>query len=337
MSLPKVTFGFVNCNRLYYLKSCLESLLYCTEDYPNKEIIIIDNASVEDGTEEYLKEKEEQGLKVIRKKFRDPSNEFAKGLNTIVRESTGDFIFPLQGDMQFIVKGGWLQEFVKFYQENNKHVGFIMLDAQRKIRNATESFTKPVGNEFKFVYSLSRNPINGAADVMYSREIIDLIYPWNEKNKNHEGGNDSETAMLEKINSYITDNNMQVLCTIPMFPVSIGIFTDAGGTNARVRDNKRYGDYWQPKEDFKYYEIYEYNDCLKRFDDEKPLGIEDVAIPIGWKKPVDINGNWLKNPINPNTAGPNDYVVLCNKENKLVENNEQIITEVGYMSDWLES
>jgi len=332
MGLPKVTFGIVNCNRLYYLKSCLESLLYCTEDYPNKEIIIVDNASVEDGTEEYLKEKEAQGLKVIRKEFRDPSNEFAKGLNTIVRESTGDFIFPLQGDMQFIVKGGWLREFVNFYQKNKKYVGFIMLDAQRKIRNATESFTTPVGDEFKFVYSMSRNPINGAADVMYSREIIDLIYPWNEKNKNHEGGNDSETAMLEKINKYVEDNDMQIMCTLPMFPVSVGIFTDAGGTNARV-----YGDYWSPKEDFRYYEIYDYDDCLKRFNDKKPLGIEDVAMPIGWDKPVDTNGNWLKNPINPSTAGTNEYVILYNEESKNIEDNVLISANDSYISEWLES
>ena len=35
--LPKVSFGLVNCNRLFYLKSCLESLIYCTEDYANKD------------------------------------------------------------------------------------------------------------------------------------------------------------------------------------------------------------------------------------------------------------------------------------------------------------
>ena len=113
-SLPKVTFGIVNCNRLFYLKSCVESLLHCTEDYGNKELIIIDNASIEEGTEKYLDEKEKQGHKVFRTTSRDPSNEYAKGLNTIVRESTGDFICLLEGDMQFIVKGGWLKDYVTF-------------------------------------------------------------------------------------------------------------------------------------------------------------------------------------------------------------------------------
>ena len=54
--LPKVSFGLVNCNRLFYLRSCLESLIHCTQDYPNKEIIVVDNASVESGTDEYLKQ-----------------------------------------------------------------------------------------------------------------------------------------------------------------------------------------------------------------------------------------------------------------------------------------
>ena len=57
---PKVSFGFINCNRLHYLKSCLESFLRCTEDYPNKEIIVVDNASTEEGTDEYIEELKEK-------------------------------------------------------------------------------------------------------------------------------------------------------------------------------------------------------------------------------------------------------------------------------------
>ena len=95
MSLPRVTFGIVNCNRLFYLKSCLESLIHCTEDYKNKEIILVDNASIEEGTKEYLQKKEEQGVRVFRQEKRDPANEFAKALNIIVRETTGDYICPV--------------------------------------------------------------------------------------------------------------------------------------------------------------------------------------------------------------------------------------------------
>ena len=37
---PLVSVGIVNCNRLHYLRSCLESFLECTEDYTNKEVIV---------------------------------------------------------------------------------------------------------------------------------------------------------------------------------------------------------------------------------------------------------------------------------------------------------
>ena len=94
-----VTFGIVNCNRLYYLKSCLESLIYCTSDFDSKEIIVVDNASSEAGTEEYLLEKESEGIRVIRQESRDPSNEFAKALNIICKEANGDFI-SIQKDLQ---------------------------------------------------------------------------------------------------------------------------------------------------------------------------------------------------------------------------------------------
>ena len=79
---PLVTVGVVNCNRLHYLRSCLESFLECTQDYENKEIVVVDNASTEEGTEEYLTDLEQRGCRVIRMTARDPSNEFARGLNT---------------------------------------------------------------------------------------------------------------------------------------------------------------------------------------------------------------------------------------------------------------
>ena len=92
MSEPKVTFGFVNCNRLHYLRSCVESLLICTEDYSNKEIIIVDNASKEEGTEEYLNDLRDRGFKVFVQEERDPSNEYAKALNIIAENATGKYV-----------------------------------------------------------------------------------------------------------------------------------------------------------------------------------------------------------------------------------------------------
>jgi len=311
--LPKVSFGLVNCNRLFYLRSCLESLIHCTQDYPNKEIIVVDNASVESGTDEYLKQIKDRGILVHKEEFRDPSNEFAKGLNTICEKTTGDFVVPLQSDMQFFIKDGWLKNYVEFFQKNSNQIGCISFDAQRTIRLNEGNYLFPQSQtDFRFVYSRSYSPIHGAADVMYSREMVDKMYPWNIKNSNHEGGEDSETKMLEKIDKILGSKKDHVYLTMPVFPVAAAIYTDPRGTNARVRGDKRYGKYWPPKEDnFRYYKIWDYQEALEFCSDRDiPFGIEFTANPVGWKKPLDDNGNWLKNPIRPENCSESDYETI---------------------------
>ena len=319
MNLPKITFGIVNCNRLYYLKACLESLLISTSDYYNKEIIIIDNASIEEGTSEYLLEKENKIITVIRQKERDPENEFAIALNKIVELSTGDLVCPLQGDMQFIANSGWLYEYAKIYKEFGDYIGSIALDAQRKVRiNDHIPFglfeESHLERPYRFYIDVKRNPVCGAGDVFYTKELINKIYPWNVKNKNHEGGQDSETEMLSKVKAMLEKGELGPrLFLTPQIPVSIAIYTDSRGTNARVRRNKRYGDYWPGNDNFLYYKMHEFEDIIRMRDlnDGLPVPIEIIAESLTENNlPIDSNGNWMKNPIRPELALPSDYEIL---------------------------
>ena len=342
-NLPKVSFGIVNCNRLFYLKSCLESLLDCVSDYPNKEIIIIDNASSEEGTEEYLIKKEHQGIKVIRQKNRDPANEYARGLNTIVRESTGDYIVLLQGDMQFTVRGEWLYRYVELYHGNEKNIGCIAFDAQRSITHASHRFSPPINlNEFSFVIDFDRAPSSGAGDVMYSRYILNKFGPWSENNESHDVSGDSETKMLKRIKEICSNTENPMGTVLPIYPVSVAIYTDSRGTNARVRGNKRYGDYWEAKKNNCYYEILDYSTLLKdkKFEGRIPVEIEKAAIPIGWSAPIDKEGVWKKNPIDPVTALKSDYVVLENtfkfSQNSFMDHTSPMVEDPDYLSEWLE-
>jgi len=260
-------------------------------------------------------EKEKQGITVIRQRKRDPSNEFAKALNIICRKATGDFICPLQGDVQFVLKGGWLKETLEFYSDNLNRVGYIVLDAQRRIRNEMGEFSSPIGKgDFKFVLSYSKYPIGGGGDVIYSKRVIDMIYPWNENNLSHEGGHDSETAMLQKIQTLMMkDPGINYVCAQPIIPVSIAIQTDPRGTNARVRGNRRYGLYWpaKDKKEFRYYKMHNYDTIMKKYIScTSPMGIEDIVMTHKWPAPLDENGAWLKNPINPETATEKDYVEI---------------------------
>ena len=352
-TLPLVTVGIVNCNRLFYLRSCLESFLECTSDYPNKEIIIVDNASVEEGTEEYLKEKEQQGVKVFRQLKRDPNNEFARGLNLIHKESQGNYVIMLQGDMQFVLRGGWLERYVNFYQNYEEVIGCIGFDAQRTITNQSHTYSERIGvmedgtcspglSGFGFVADGHRPPAGGAADSMYSKKVLDMIAPWSEDNTNHEIAGDSETKMLQNISSITKAHQFKWMTFLPVYPPSVMIYTDKRGTNARVRNNKRYGDYWMPKKGCEYYEIkdFEIEMSNHRFKSSTPIGIEKIANPVGWEAPIDESGNWKKNPIRVEEALPSDYVVLYDEEKELQHSAEDIpfINEIpDYLNEWLDS
>jgi len=306
-TMPKVTFAFINCNRLHYLRSCLESFLRCTEDYTNKEIIVVDNASTEDGTDEYLEDLGERGFRVFRQKQRDPSNEYAKALNIVSENATGKYIAPIPADVQFIVKGGWLNEYVEFFEKYADTTGCISFDAQRRVRNASGTYSNLLGdNDFKFLYHFNRNPVMGAMNCMVTREMLDMIYPWETENDSHEGGGDSETKMLKKIEKTLKEKSLTVFYCAPVISVSVGIFNDKGG-NARVRGSMRYGDYWSPPGDDKgvlYYKTHNFEELVEKYKDQKhPTSIEDLASAVDWNLPLDESGNWIKLKSSPDIVG----------------------------------
>jgi glycosyltransferase involved in cell wall biosynthesis len=293
--LPLVTFGFVNCNRLYYLRSCVESFLETTYDYPNKEIIVVDNASSEPGTDEYLDELRDRGFRVFKQLERDPSNEYAKALNIIAKYAKGEYVAPIPADTQFVVKGKWLHEYVGFFERYEDSIGCISFDAQRRVRNYGGIYSKLLGEgDMKFLFHHNRNPVMGAANCLLSKEMLEAMYPWEVDNESHEGGQDSETKMLIKVAKYLNQSDKQVYYTAPTIPVSIAIFNEDGNT-ARVRKNKRYGKYVEPEDKVHYYETHDFKKVVARYGESSmPIGIEDIAVAVDWDLPLDQNGNWIK-------------------------------------------
>jgi len=100
---PKISVVIVTYNNIHYTKVCLDSLFRYTE-YPNYEVIIVDNAS-HDETPEYLKKVEKENINVtviLNKENRG----FAGGNNDGLRIAKGKYIVLLNNDT--IVTGGWL-------------------------------------------------------------------------------------------------------------------------------------------------------------------------------------------------------------------------------------
>jgi GT2 family glycosyltransferase/2-polyprenyl-3-methyl-5-hydroxy-6-metoxy-1,4-benzoquinol methylase/glycosyltransferase involved in cell wall biosynthesis len=105
---PKVSIVVLTYNNLDFTKACLHSLQLYT-DYPNWELIIVDNASSDDSPE-YLKEYEtlHDNAKVI---LNDDNLGFSAGNNVGLEAATGDYLVILNNDTY--VTRGWLNGLIK--------------------------------------------------------------------------------------------------------------------------------------------------------------------------------------------------------------------------------
>jgi len=124
-------------NNLHLTKLCVESIFRNTQ-WPNIELIIVDNAST-DGTREYLKElaQERENVEVI---FNDRNEGFARANNQGILAATGEWIVLLNNDT--IVTRGWLGRLIR-YLEHDPKTGMV------------GPVTNSVGNEAKIDVSYS--------------------------------------------------------------------------------------------------------------------------------------------------------------------------------------
>jgi len=311
-------------------------LIACTEDYLDKEIIVIDNASIEPGTDDYLEDVKKRGIKVFKTQVRDPTNEYARALNKIVELSTGDIICPLSGDLQFVIKRGWVQKYVDL-MKLCPDIGSIMLDSQRKVTIENELRTDCIDlEELKFWKNLSRPPIATSGNSFYRKEVLLKLGQWSEDNKNHEGSDDSETKMLKRVTEVVKNQDVKWCQYQPSVPMTVMIYTDPRGTNARVRGDKIYGKYTAASGSPPlYYKIRTFEELDSEFSIKNiqiPLEIEKIAIGNGWDIYLDDSGSWKKNPIRVDQCSEDEWSYIDpNRESKREKNT----TEKSYLDEWL--
>lgn len=134
---PSVSVVVLTYNNLHLTRECLESLMEFTE-YPNWELILVDNAST-DGTPDYLTQFAEQHENV--KVFLNQDNlGFAAGNNVGIRNSTSDYVVLLNNDTY--VTRGWLWGLVRYFQQD-PHLGLL------------GPVTNNIGNEAKIAIEYS--------------------------------------------------------------------------------------------------------------------------------------------------------------------------------------
>lgn len=291
MDQPKVTFAFINCNRLRYLKSAVESFHQSVKgQYDNIETIIIDNHSVEPGTDEYLAEKEAQGCKVWKQEKRDPSHEFAHALNKCYELATGEYVGITTGDVQFVLHGKWLSELVEQYSQNVDTIGCIVLDAQRRVTHKSHRLSQR-GSLFLDPDRYRISPWMG----FYHRKWFDLLPPWNREIK-AEGLSNLELEKVDQLNAKLVEMEANCVSAVPLIPPTVAIYSSSGPA-AKVRMNRRYGDYNKVMNgtDWMYYSMHNY-EFVKMMTSKRssPMSIEEIAQPVGWSAPLLPNGDWNK-------------------------------------------
>jgi GT2 family glycosyltransferase len=113
----KVSIIVVSYNNLEYLKLCLQSIFEYS-NYPNDEVIVVDNGS-KDGSAEYLREMEERGkIKAIL----NPLNlGFAKANNQGIQISSGEYVILLNDDT--VVTQNWISRLLRHL--NSPGVGMV--------------------------------------------------------------------------------------------------------------------------------------------------------------------------------------------------------------------
>lgn len=107
-SFPKVSIIIPTRNSLSLMKKCLSSLRSCT-NYPNYDIVVIDNQSDDESFLEYTQEEQSKDLlKVI--KYDKPFNHSEMN-NMAVKSIDSDFIVFMNNDIE-IISDNWLEQLV---------------------------------------------------------------------------------------------------------------------------------------------------------------------------------------------------------------------------------
>lgn len=316
MNCPKVTIAILSWNRLHYLRATMESAHECIK-YPDIEWIVSDNESEEPGLRDYI-----QGLAWVQHKlFKKQTH--AAAMNQIVETASGEFLIIWPEDVQFIVAGDWLVDFVEILQRN-KDIGSMSLDALR--RATIQQFLAPhvFGNMRKFFTELYwyRTRFRRSRTVTSSRgvrvvtlgwifpgvagsgipsltrtDVWRALGPWRTRLGSSSSITDSSLGAEEDMYARFHLSRLPLQTAIPFIPVAADIITDPTGCKAKVRDGKRYGVYMPaPSADGLYYDIVESNEVANTTN--LPLSFKDLVRPKGFRIPVDPQGDRLKSAIN---------------------------------------
>jgi GT2 family glycosyltransferase len=129
--LPRVSLIVPTRDQVVLLRTCIEGLLNDT-DYPNLEIIVVDNQSSQPETLTYLSELPSRGVKVLPHPH---AFNYSAINNRAVEHASGEIIGLVNNDIE-IIEAGWLKEMVsQLLRDNVGAVGAKLLWSNRMVQH----------------------------------------------------------------------------------------------------------------------------------------------------------------------------------------------------------
>jgi GT2 family glycosyltransferase len=129
---PKVSVIIPTRDNGKVLRTCVTSLLEIT-DYPNLEILVVDNGSQDPATRDYLRQLGEQDIRVL--EYEQPFN-FSAINNFATEHATGELLCLLNDDTE-VVSRGWLREMAGYaVRPEVGAVGAMLLYADGTVQHA---------------------------------------------------------------------------------------------------------------------------------------------------------------------------------------------------------
>jgi len=280
--MNKILFTILTCNRFYYFKNCIESIIKCV-DMDRIDILIMDNNTIENGFDEYAHSLCLKHNNITIKKFIDRTRgELYRAMNWAVdyaKKNSYNIIDFIQDDRQYLYyKKDHLDDIIKIF---DKHHDIVQINCnlawRRKIKGIGEVRDINV-NESKYGVLLDKRVCdNGFTRVSVYDQIGE--YP-----------TDAISWGMEK-NRYVGKINGEIwfgkkcykrgYSRALAYYANIGMIFDC----AYVRGDERYGNYFPSPGEF-YFKMLDskyINKIKSRAKRNKFSYMEDFCMPDGWE------------------------------------------------------
>lgn len=282
--MTKVVFAILTCNRFYYLKNCVDSILEFV-DLQGSEIMILDNCTVDPVIDDYYKY---LGDKVKVKRFDDRvPNELYRAMNHAIKyciKRKIPYVNFIQDDYQYLYhKPNMVQDVVNL-MDDNKEIGQAQTNMIWKRKSVGKYSTKRSGDVNFAVLKEKILCDSGFTRVKLYKKTgyypTDVIsYDQNSKKTMGFGKNRYKKHVNGELWFGGKCNKMEVKRAISLFP-NMGMVYDC----AYVRKWDRFGRYFPPPNKY-YLKPFDSDDIKKMSRRNKKKVFSHIEVDIktdGW-------------------------------------------------------